>query len=59
MKSNKASGIIEAILLIAILIVGLFVAYLVWNAVGLGAVLILLLVAGILLAGFILYLISR
>ena len=59
LQLNKASGIIEAILLIAILIVGLFVAYLVWNTVGLGALLILLIAAGILLAGVLLYLISR
>jgi hypothetical protein len=57
--SNKASGIIEVILLIAVLIIGLFVAYLVWNAVGFGSLLILLLIAGVLLAGVILYFISR
>jgi len=57
--SNKASGIIEVILLIAVLIIGLFVAYLLWNAVGFGSLLILLLIAGVLLAGVILYFISR
>jgi hypothetical protein len=57
--SNKASGIIEVILLIAVLIIGVFVAYLVWNAVGFGSLLILLLIAGVLLAGVILYFISR
>ena len=57
--SNSSEKISETILIIAIIIIGLFIANLVWSTENLESLIFLLLIAGILLSGILLYLLSR